>query len=178
MAPEEESKAEVTQPETPGPRGNPRRERGPGRGRRGRGRGRRPKQPAVGSPDLPEAEAASAPAGPEPVFELADEPGKESEPETPVAELAETVSDEEPSISPPVGKSGQPASPASVEQAIEEVSGVIDSLRSALDDMEEVLEMLEMFERQKNADEREIDSLRHALRQMHRPRDGGHHPHR
>lgn len=58
--------------------------------------------------------------------------------------------------------------------AIEEVNGIVDALRNALDDMEEVLEMLELFERQKNADEREIESLRRALRQMHRPRDGGH----
>jgi chaperonin cofactor prefoldin len=65
-----------------------------------------------------------------------------------------------------------------VEKAIEEVSAVIDTLRSALEDMDELLEMLEMFERQKNANEREIDSLRRALRQMHRPRDAGHHPHR
>jgi hypothetical protein len=65
-----------------------------------------------------------------------------------------------------------------VEQAIEEVNAVVDVLRTALDDMEEVLEMLEVFERQKNADEREIDSLRRALRQVHRPRDTGHHQHR
>jgi hypothetical protein len=39
--------------------------------------------------------------------------------------------------------------------------------------MEEVLEMLELFERQKNADEREIESLRRALRQIHRPREAG-----
>jgi hypothetical protein len=44
--------------------------------------------------------------------------------------------------------------------------------------MEEVLELLENFERQKNADENEIDSLRRALRQVHRPRDPGHHSHR
>lgn len=174
MAPEEESKAEVTQPDNPGPRGNPRRDRRPGRGRRGRGRGGRPKQTRSESSDLPETGAVIAQAGPEPVFELAEE----SESESAASETAETFSEPEAISTPLAGKSGQAASPASVEQAIEEVSGIVDALRRALDEMEEVLEMLEMFERQKNADEREIDSLRRALRQIQRPREGGHHPHR
>jgi hypothetical protein len=38
--------------------------------------------------------------------------------------------------------------------------------------MEEVLETLEIAERQKDADEREIESLRRALRQLQRPRSG------
>jgi len=58
----------------------------------------------------------------------------------------------------------------SVQQAIEEVNQVIDSLRESLDDMEEVLETLELAERQKSADEHEIESLRRALRQLQRPR--------
>jgi hypothetical protein len=42
--------------------------------------------------------------------------------------------------------------------------------------MEEVLELLEMLERQSGADQREIDNLRRALRQVQqfRPREGGH----
>jgi hypothetical protein len=39
--------------------------------------------------------------------------------------------------------------------------------------MEEVLETLEVIERQSDASERELDSLRRALRQMQRPREGG-----
>jgi hypothetical protein len=39
--------------------------------------------------------------------------------------------------------------------------------------MEEVLETLELAERQKDADENEIESLRRALRQFHRPREPG-----
>jgi hypothetical protein len=39
--------------------------------------------------------------------------------------------------------------------------------------MEEVLETLELAERQKDADENEIESLRRALRQFQRPREGG-----
>jgi hypothetical protein len=38
--------------------------------------------------------------------------------------------------------------------------------------MEEVLETLELADRQKIEDEREIESLRRALRQLHEPRDG------
>ena len=42
--------------------------------------------------------------------------------------------------------------------------------------MEEVLETLELAERQKIADEQEIETLRRGLRQLHRPREGGQHP--
>lgn len=49
---------------------------------------------------------------------------------------------------------------------------IVDALKRAVDQMEEVLELVEMAERQKLADEREIDSLRRALRQLHdRPRE-------
>ncbi|MCX6928683.1 MAG: hypothetical protein NT154_36545 [Verrucomicrobia bacterium] len=60
-----------------------------------------------------------------------------------------------------------------MQQAIEEVNRIIDSLRETLDDMEEVLETLELAERQKTADEQEIETLRRGLRQLHRPREGG-----
>ena len=45
---------------------------------------------------------------------------------------------------------------------------IIETLKETLDDMEEVLETLELAERQKDADEREIESLRSSLRQLHR----------
>lgn len=64
-----------------------------------------------------------------------------------------------------------------MQKALQEVSDVIGSLREALDDMEDVQEMLEQFERQASADEREIESLRRALRHMQRPRDTGQHSH-
>jgi hypothetical protein len=70
----------------------------------------------------------------------------------------------------------QPRGPMGVPQAIEEVNHVIDMLRSALDDMDEVLETLELAERQKNADEQEIETLRRSLRQLHRPREGDQRP--
>jgi hypothetical protein len=55
-----------------------------------------------------------------------------------------------------------------VTEAIEEVSRIITSLRQVLDTMEEILETLELAEIQKTADEREIRSLREALRQFDR----------
>jgi hypothetical protein len=77
---------------------------------------------------------------------------------------------------PPPPRDRQPVSPASVQKAIEEVSQIIEALRGTLDDMEGVLESLELAERQKIADEQEIETLRRGLRQLHRPREGGHHP--
>jgi len=63
------------------------------------------------------------------------------------------------------------AAPGSaIRQAVDEVMRIVDSLRHALDQMEEVLELVELAERQKVSDEREIESLRRALRQLQRPR--------
>jgi hypothetical protein len=107
---------------------------------------------------------------------LAQEPEGPSETVAPAGEEAEAAF--EPAGPASVVPQSQAASTGSVEKAIEEVSAIVDTLRTSLDDMEDVLEMLELFERQKNADEREIESLRRALRQVHRPRDAGHHPHR
>jgi hypothetical protein len=74
---------------------------------------------------------------------------------------------------PAVPSRGGPASVASVEKAIEHVNQIIESLRETLDDMEAVLETLELAERQKNADEYEIDSLRRSLNRLQRHRDSG-----
>ena len=76
---------------------------------------------------------------------------------------------------PPI-REPEPRAPMAVQQAIEEVNQVIETLRGTLDDMEAVLETLELAERQKNADEQEIETLRRGLRQLHRPREGGQHP--
>lgn len=64
-----------------------------------------------------------------------------------------------------------PQGPAAISDAIEQVNRVIDELKHALDEMEEVLETLELAERQKIEDEREIQYLQRALRQLHRPRE-------
>jgi hypothetical protein len=98
-----------------------------------------------------------------------------------VSEAPATAPEErERSVSPDatLSRPHQPASRASIQQAIEQVNRIVQSLKEASDEMEGVLEMLELFERQGDADEREIESLRRALRQFQRPRDGGHHSHR
>ena len=71
-------------------------------------------------------------------------------------------------------KEFRPAQPLSVQEAIEDVNEIIETLKTTLEEMEEVLETLELAERQKDADEQEIESLRRSLRQLGRPREGGH----
>jgi len=66
----------------------------------------------------------------------------------------------------------RPAAPMAVQEAIEQVNQIVQTLREALDAMDEVLETVELAERQKIADEHEIESLRRALRQLQSPRDG------
>ena len=70
---------------------------------------------------------------------------------------------------------------SAIGQAIDEVMEIVDALKRAVDQMEEVLELVELAERQKLGDEREIESLRRALRNIHqRPdsRRGGDEPRR
>jgi hypothetical protein len=76
-------------------------------------------------------------------------------------------------ISRPPSREPRPQTPMAVQQAIEEVNQIIETLRGTLDDMDAVLETLELAERQKIADEQEIETLRRGLRQLHRPREGG-----
>ena len=128
------------------------------RGGRGRGRDRRP------SPDQPAA-IAEPPA--DAVIEAPTTPT-----ETPV---------EAPAAEPPVPAPRSPEPPAArngpaVTQAMEEVAEIVELLKQSLDKMEEVLELVELAERQKLADEREIDSLRRALHRIHQPRGGRHEP--
>jgi hypothetical protein len=63
------------------------------------------------------------------------------------------------------------SAPSAIQKAIEEVNHIVETLRGALDDMEEVFETLELAERQKNADEAEIENLRRSLRPLRGPRD-------
>jgi hypothetical protein len=73
-----------------------------------------------------------------------------------------------PRAEPPERRDFKPASPAAVTEAIDEVNIIITSLKQVLDTMEEILETLELAEVQKTADEREIQSLRNALRNIDR----------
>lgn len=57
---------------------------------------------------------------------------------------------------------------SAISLAISEVTSIVQALQRAVEQMEEVLELVELAERQKLADEREVESLRRALRQLHR----------
>ncbi len=149
----DELKAETEQHNGPaaGLPPRPRRHRS-GRGRRGRGR-------------RPLAQAPSAQG--QPAGTLAES----------THEALESVGHLE--QAPPREQHREPkrVAPGGVQAAIEEVNTIIENLREVLDEMDGVLETLELAERQKNADEHEIDSLRRALRQVHRPREkSAHHP--
>jgi len=92
--------------------------------------------------------------------------------EPPVGGALESAPVGKPEVSTPAPAS--PVRPASsaVNQAVDEVTGIVESLKQALAQMEDVLELVEHAERQKLADEHEIDSLRRLLRQLQHPRSG------
>jgi predicted RNase H-like nuclease (RuvC/YqgF family) len=69
---------------------------------------------------------------------------------------------------PAAARSGTDAS--AIRQAVDEVRQIVESLEQALEQMEEVRELVELAERQQSADEREIESLRRALRRIQQPR--------
>jgi septal ring factor EnvC (AmiA/AmiB activator) len=58
-----------------------------------------------------------------------------------------------------------------IHKAIQDVEQIIHDLKETLEEMDEVLETLEQAEREKTADEREIEQLRRSLKGMHRGRD-------
>ena len=58
-----------------------------------------------------------------------------------------------------------------MRQAVDEVRQIVESLEQTLEQMEEVRDLVELAERQQSADEREIESLRRALRRIQPPRD-------
>ncbi len=121
--------------------------RGPRRSRRGgRRHSRRRSEPRLSGPQ-PGDTGESAPAIETPAS--AREPERNFRPE----------------------RESAPNTPA-ISQAIEQVNRVIEDLKGVLNDMEVVLETLELAERQKIDDERELDSLQRALRQLHRPSPG------
>jgi prefoldin subunit 5 len=95
------------------------------------------------------------------------------EPVPPVSEpaMAAPASHPVPAASPAIHEP-ESAAPATIQDAIERVNDVIEKLRQSLDEMEEVFELLETLERQSTGDQQEIESLRRAMRQFQRPREG------
>jgi predicted RNase H-like nuclease (RuvC/YqgF family) len=70
---------------------------------------------------------------------------------------------------PPAVRAVRPGGSA-ISEAVEEVRQIVESLEQALEQMEQVLRLAEEAERQKTGDEREIESLRRALRKIQPPR--------
>lgn len=171
MGPEEVSNPLPSQPGTAETSGVAAPQRRPGRGRGGRGRRRKQKRPVEQLPSAPIGELTGPAAEREesaPERDFPPEPAA-SRGKTESAELSEPARPEPAAVS----QSKPPAPPATVQMAIEEVNQIINTLQETLDDMDEVREMLEIFERQSNVDQREIESLRRALRHLQRPREGG-----
>jgi len=151
MCPEEPS-SETNRPARPREPGGGRR-----RGHRG-GRGRRRPAPSVSIAEHPaQAESQTPQVAP-----------SVSTPELP-ARPAPPRQKFQPAV--PATRAAKPDSSA-ISQAVNEVMQIVESLKQALNQMEDVLELVEHAERQKLGDEREIESLRRALRQLQQPRSG------
>lgn len=172
MASEDELKSSSEQAQTAPVADGPPKGRRPGRGYRGRGRRHRGRRPTQNDQSPAHLESSGEPPRPEepPRTEEASEPESvHAAPETEDHRDLEGI---------PVRSEPEPIEalrevpepPATLLEGIEQVNKVIESLRESLEEMEELLELLETLERQTGADQREIDSLRRALRQLHQPR--------
>ena len=150
------------------------------RGRRG-GRGRRkPATPPAGirppANAIPpaEAEAATPVEETRPPEIAAEKPAPIKPAPAPLLERVQRLTERAAVVEPAHRGSA-------ISQAIDEVMQIIEALKGAVDQMEDVLELVELAERQKLADEREIDALRRAMRSIHsrpEPRRGGDEPRR
>jgi hypothetical protein len=64
----------------------------------------------------------------------------------------------------------RPADTSAISQAVAHATEIAEALKHTIDELDEILELVEIAERQKLADEREIDELRRALRRIQPPR--------
>jgi len=64
----------------------------------------------------------------------------------------------------------RPADTSAIHQAVVHATEIAESLKELVDRIDEILELVEIAERQKLADERELDNLRRALRRIQPPR--------
>jgi hypothetical protein len=60
----------------------------------------------------------------------------------------------------------QPAAPSAIAAAVEHATFIAEALKELHDQMDEILELVEVAERQKIADERELEDLRRVLRRV------------
>jgi hypothetical protein len=178
MAPDQDLQTGTKQPDTPAAADAPRPGRRSGRGHRGRGRRRRSRAPRPEQASSTEPASSAQPESVSPDTGASGESGARAEESLPFAEPKTTHASESLLPAPAHARPAQPASKASIQAAIDQVNDIIRALKESLEQMDEVLESLEYFERQGDADEREIESLRRTLRQLQRSREGGPHPHR
>jgi hypothetical protein len=64
----------------------------------------------------------------------------------------------------------RPAETSAIHEAVSHATEIAAQLKHMTDQLDEILELVEVAERQKLADEREIDELRRALRRIQPPR--------
>lgn len=123
----------------------------------------------TGSPEAPEAEPpAEIPAASEPEPARSAEAPRERQPPR---ELPRERRPEPPRPKPWVKPADfRPAEASAISQAVEHATEIAESLKQMIDHLDEVLELVEVAERQKLADEREIEELRRALRRIQPPR--------
>ena len=174
MAPEQDLQSPTEHTDSPAAAETPRPTRSSGRGHRGRGRrhrGRKPRTETASEGVAQKPQEAEIPPERTPRTEAAG-------PEGALAGETGTSPVETYSTQPLSQHKGQPGSKANIQEAIDQVTQIIHTLKESLEQMDEVLELLEYFERQGDADEREIEALRRSLRQLQRPREGGQHSHR
>jgi hypothetical protein len=94
--------------------------------------------------------------------EVSEEHTEESRPSEPVAEYSD---------SPPMRQRQQAEAGPAIREAVEQLQRINRDLEELLLEMQKALETLEEAEVQKWADERDIESLRSALRQLNRTRE-------
>ncbi len=178
------------------------------RGGRGRGRGPRPTDEAGSLPPSGElshpagdadtgAEAAQRPEGqtdlpqsadaatagpvsastpPAPAFEESQRPPRPHAPSPPRPERRPEPPAPKPWVKP---ADFRPAETSAIHQAVVHATEIAEGLKILVDRIDEILELVEVAERQKLADERELDNLRRALRRIQPPRQSqGNEPHR
>jgi hypothetical protein len=75
------------------------------------------------------------------------------------------------SESPAAGGGQEPRTNGPIGKALRDLEDIIGTLKKAVNDLEVVFEFLEEADIQKVITDRELESLRRALRQLHRPRD-------
>ncbi len=175
------------------------------RGGRGRGRGPRPadesvQTPATGEVSNPAETSAETGVTPETQTEFTEQPqitaaprSVENEPPIPTAAETPPVARPQPVHQPrherrpdsPPPKPWikpadfRPADTSAIHQAVVHATEIAEGLRELVDRIDEILELVEVAERQKLADERELDNLRRALRRIQPPRQmSSHEPHR